>query len=463
MSFNMKKIFALFLTYILILTVAGQQQTFDLVTYTPPKGWKKEEKENIITYTTIDQVKKTWCVIGVVKSTISKGNIDADLESEWNELAVKQYNAESMEATETQEGEGWKVKSASGKFMTNDQPTAVLLTTFSGYDRCLSILATTNSQIYLDSIVGFVGTIDLKIPTTSSTASDNSNNEQPVTSMPVSSKGFQYTTSNFDDGWTAVEEADWVRVTKDDITVLIHYAKEGTIIAADPEPHTNNAWNILVAPRYSNLKNYKVVSPSLDHQRGYLGAGDLTDNKSGRQVYVALFRKGNSGWLEVIAPDKNSFVTAFGADVNNIGWDTGSEIWNPLLKMFNYNKFAVASSDLTGKWASWSGSNVQYVNAYTGLDAGMGHAQSGNEIVFNANGTYNREYKGVSGSPGMGNTYYGEKNNGNAIVNNWEVQLTNSFKGETHVFAAQFEAVKGGRILHLYRGNMEEMHLVKMK
>jgi hypothetical protein len=167
--------------------------------------------------------------------------------------------------------------------------------------------------------------------------------------------------------------------------------------------------------------------------------------------------------MEVIAPDKNSFVTAFGADVNTIGWDTGSEIWNPLLKMFNYNKFAVAASDLTGKWASWSGSNVQYVNAYTGLDAGMGHAQSGNEIVFNVNGTYNREYKGVSGSPGMGNTYYGEKNNGNAIVSNWEVQLTNSFKGETHVFAAQFEAVKGGRILHLYRGNIEEMHLYKIQ
>ena len=459
----MKNIIALFVTYILILTVAGQQQTFDLVTYTPPKGWKKEEKENIITYTKIDKVKKTWCVIGVVKSTVSKGSIDADLESEWNELAVKQYNADAMQATETQEGEGWKVKTASGIFITDNKPNAVLLTTFSGYDRCVSILATTNSQSYMESIVDFVATVDLKIPETSSTESDNSINQQPGSIPAVSSKGFQYTTSNFDDGWTAVEEADWVRVTKGEITVLLHYAKEGTIIAADPEPHTNNAWNILVAPRYSNLKNYKVVSPSLDYQRGYLGAGDLTDNKTGRQVYVALFRKGNSGWLEVIAPDKNSFVTAFRADVNTIGWDTGSEIWNPLLKMFTYNKFAVAASDLTGKWASWSGSNVQYVNAYTGLDAGMGHAQNGNEIVFNANGTYNREYKGVSGSPGGGNTYYGEKNSGNAIISNWEVKLTNAFKGETHSFAAQFEAVKGGRILHMYRGNIEEMHMYKIQ
>ena len=441
----------------------GQQQTFDLVTYMEPKGWKKEVQKNIITYTKVDEAKKTWCVIGVVKSTTSKGSIEADLESEWSELVLKQFQADSMQATETMEGEGWKVKSASGKFRANNADNAVLLTTFSGYDRCVSILATTNSQQFLDLIVDFVGNVDLKVPE-STTPSSHSIGSQPTgIGNNVASTGFRFTTSNFDDGWTAVEEADWVRVTKGNITVLLHYAKEGTVVAADPEPHVNTAWNILVAPRYSNLQNYKVASPPLDHQRGYLGAGELTDNQTGKQVYVALFRKGGSNWLEVIAPDKASFVAAFGADVDQIKWDTNSEIWNPLLKMFNYNKFAVAASDLTGKWASWSGSSVQYVNVYTGLDAGMGHAQSSNEIVFNTNGTYNREYKGVSGSPGTGNKYYGEKNNGNAIVSNWEVQLTNAFKGETHAFSAYFEAVKGGRILHLYRGNIEDMHLYKVK
>lgn len=459
----MRQLLLLLILICFLSSAMGQQQTFDLVTYLEPKGWKKEVKKNIITYTKIDEAKRTWCVIGVVKSTISKGSIDADLESEWSELVVKQYQADSMQATETMEGEGWKVKSASGKFMMNESPNAVILTTFSGYNRCVSILATTNSQQFLDAITDFVGNVDLKIPESGAPSSPTNVSQPTSTGNSVASTAFRFTTSNFDDGWTAVEEADWVRVTKGNITVLLHYAKEGTVVAADPEPHTNTAWNILVAPRYSNLRNYRVASPPLDHQRGYLGAGELTDNQTGKQVYVALFRKGTSNWMEVIAPDKASFVTAFGADVDQIRWDTNSEIWNPLLKMFNYNKFAVATSDLTGKWASWSGSSVQYVNVYTGLDAGMGHAQSSNEIVFNGNGTYNREYKGVSGSPGTGNKYYGEKNNGNAIVSNWEVQLTNAFKGETHVFSAYFEAVKGGRILHLYRGNIEDMHLYKVK
>jgi len=458
----MKKI-ALFIAVCMFsIQLIAQQQTFDLATYTAPKGWKKEVNQTLITYTTVDETKKTWCVIGIVKSTASKGTIDADIESEWNELAVKQYHADSMQTTATQEAEGWKVKAASGKFIANSQPAVILLTTFSGYERCLSILATANSPHYLQTIENFLTTIELQKPAPVSIV----RNEQIASAANKKATGnsgkFRYATSNFDNGWTATEETDWVKVTKGNITVLLHYAKDGTINAADPVPHTNTAWNILVAPRYSNLQNYKVVSPSLDYQRAYLGAGNLTENKSGKSVYVALFRKGNSNWVEIIAPDKNSFVKEFGADVNNIGWDTNSAIWIPLLRLFTYNKFAVAASDLTGKWASWSGSNVQYVNAYTGLDAGMGHAQNGNEFEFNGNGTYNREYKGVSGSAGGGNRYYGEKSNGKAIVTNWELQLTNSFKGETHVFSAQFEAIKGGRILHLYRGNIEEMHLYKL-
>lgn len=44
----MKKVILFIATYILISTTIGQQQTFDLVTYTPPMGWKKEEKKILL-------------------------------------------------------------------------------------------------------------------------------------------------------------------------------------------------------------------------------------------------------------------------------------------------------------------------------------------------------------------------------------------------------------------------------
>jgi len=61
------------------------------------------------------------------------------------------------------------------------------------------------------------------------------------------------------------------------------------------------------------------------------------------------------------------------------------------------------------------------------------------------------------------NRYVGETYNGKIIVTDWEMKLTNRFNGATESFAVQFEAVKGGRILHMYRGNIEELHLFRTK
>lgn len=202
-------------------TSFAQKQTFDLITFTPPKGWTIEEKQNVIVYTNVDKKNKTWCQIGVYKSTASKGNIEDDLQSEWNEMAVKQFNiADTMQATETQEAEGWKIKTGSGKFTFNNQPAAVLLTTFSGYDRCTSIIATTNSQSYLETIEKFVGSIDLKKP-----EKTGNTNILTVQQTSTSNPGFAFSTTNFDDGWTSTVQEDWVEVTKGSMKVLLHYPK----------------------------------------------------------------------------------------------------------------------------------------------------------------------------------------------------------------------------------------------
>lgn len=630
----MKKILFFLIVCLSLTDLFAQKETFDLFAFTPPAGWKKDVTENIISYTRINNKNKSWCRIGIVKSTISKGNIEADFESEWQDLIVKNYNpTEAPVLNEVSETDGWKVKDGVAKFKFNNADAQAMLTTISGFDRCASIIITINNQEYLEDIDTFLKSVEFKkmetaaqppvaenntddasiIGTWDISASDQSSyrmnngvmnyivrqytfNENgtysfvtktfdpfmdklllgkengtylisgtnltitpeksvleawskkdgndewgkflssqdieletviyqftknyfsgikewslvlksdkqtqrdgpysgiadfsnswiysppcsqcfivlpagqqviteekknfPAAQTPFS--GYAYTTTSFDDGWVATEKEDWVQLTKGNINVLLHYAKEGTTIAADPEPHITNAWNILVAPRYSNLKNFKVASPSLDPQRAYLGAGDITENKTGKQVYVALFRKGSSGWVEFIAPDKNTFVKEFGADVDDIGWDASSNIWNPLLKMFNYNKFAVSAGDLPGNWKSSSGAGIEYYNVYTGNNLGLASASSTTEFIFQQDGTYTSIYKGVDGFNGN-NRYAGEKCNGKAIVSNWQIQLTNRFNGATETFTSQFEAVKGGRILHMYRGNIEELHLFRMR
>jgi hypothetical protein len=606
----MKKIFLLFLLSSFAATLFAQKLTYDLISFTPPKGWTKEEKQNVIVYTKTDKKNKTWCQIGVYKSTVSKGTIEDDLQSEWNETAAKQYGiTDSMQTSPTEEAEGWKIKTGSGKFTFNNQPAAVLLTTFSGYDRCTSILATTNSQAYLATIESFLGTIDVKKPegnsqqttggnpavvgswgksnsvsqvnnrfgnysynkqqytfnadgtyefagktydekasetyliketgnyiikgnsitvtpkssvieawskkngadnlnqikstqkrsletvtyqfsiaennlllqTTKQTQRDGRFNNgntytygPPGTFTPIAlskgdqttdvmekepvkqsttqtnnaamNSGYAFTTTNFDDGWTSVAREDWVEVTKGSMKVLLHYPKEGTVFPADPGPMTDAAWNILVAPRYSNLKNYKTAYITT-YDRPYLGMGYATENASGKNVFIFLFHQGHLGWIEFIAPNKNAFVDQFKFDPETIRWDSNSDLMIPLANMNGYNKFAVAASDLKGKWTSDFTGIQQLYNVYTGQYAGMNMNQSNEEFIFSG-GSYNWKLLVVNGM--VGNAKFTEvKSTGQfSLPNNWQIHFT-KIENKARTFHAFWSCIKGARVLNL--------------
>lgn len=264
---------------------------------------------------------------------------------------------------------------------------------------------------------------------------------------PAISTGFKFNTTNFDDGWTATEQSDWVEVTKGNIKVLLHYPKEGTIFPADPEPLTTAAWNILVAPRYSNLKNYKTAYIST-YNRPYLGMGYATENASGKEVFVVLFRRGESGWIEFIAPDKNSFTEQFKFDPEAIRWDSESDLMNPLANMIVYNKFAVDAADFRGKWTSDFTGIQQLYNVYTGNYAGMNINQSNEEFVFGEGGSYSWKLLVVNGMAGNANFNQVASSGTITVVSNWQIHCTKIENGPK-TYNAFWSCIKGARILHL--------------
>ena len=141
------------------------KETFDLITYTPPKGWTKNIEETLVSYTITDSKTNSWCRMMVIKSTISKGSIEADFESEWQTLVVKNYQTTGqLKENETQEADGWKIKAGTGKFTFDKSECSAMLTTASGYDRCVSIVAVANNRNYINQIQAFIESIDLIKP-----------------------------------------------------------------------------------------------------------------------------------------------------------------------------------------------------------------------------------------------------------------------------------------------------------
>lgn len=438
----------------------AQQQQFDLVRYTVPKNWKKESSASAVQLSTENTRDGSYCVIMIMKSLPGEKNARNNFNAAWETVVKELVKVTSAPQVQDPSVEnGWEAISGVAPFENEGQKGVALLVTSTGYDKMVNILILTNSNSYESQMTAFLESVSLDKPAGGTNTGSQAG--KSVTAPPSSGStkaindGFAFSTTNFDDGWTGTVQSDWVEVTKGQIKVLLHYPKEGTIIPADPEPHVVNAWNILVAPRYSNLRNFRTAYIST-YDRPYLGMGSLTDNKTGKSVYVVFFRRGSSGWIEVVSPDKNSFIQQYRFDPETIQWDSETDWLTPLANMASYNKFAVAASDLRGNWTSDFTGMQQMYNVYTGQYAGMNVHQSSQTFQFGSGQTYNWNLVAVNGM--VGNMKFDNaKSSGKFTVpNNWQIRFSD-IERKPKTYHAHFSCIKGGRILHLldaeYPGN----------
>ncbi len=289
-------------------------------------------------------------------------------------------------------------------------------------------------------------------PSNATTISQNNpvgNVQQAAKSANQAAKiGFAFTTTNFDDGWIANEQADWIQVSKGSTVVRIHYAQPNIKGFNNLDESTSFVWNTLVAPRYSNAANL-WIRKSWWNDGGFMDAkyyaeSEVTENATGKKVFVALFKNGSPGkWIEFITPDKAAFQNQF-----SVIYQQDGTVWNRLSVMENYNKFAVAASDLTGKWTSDFSGAIQYVNAYTGFDTGMNTNSATEKFQFEPGNKYRWDLAVASGM--VGNIkYQGSKSSGEfSLPNNWQIKFS-EIDGRPRSYNAHFACIKGLRILWL--------------
>ena len=162
-----------------------------------------------------------------------------------------------------------------------------------------------------------------------------------------------------------------------------------------------------------------------------------------------ITNNGVSKCIEIISPSQAVFQQEFPTQ-------------EKIEALLNYNKFAVTLADLTGTWEEASGSYVNMYSTATGAYAGMNTASSAHKFIFDKAGSYKSEHSGAHGMVGS-MQFFSQKYSGKATITNWDITLPNRFNGKTDIFWAQFEAVRGGRVLHLVdkASPVMDYHLVK--
>jgi hypothetical protein len=265
-----------------------------------------------------------------------------------------------------------------------------------------------------------------------------------TTTTPSGNNKFAFTTTNFDDGWTSTVQEDWVEVTKGNIRVLIHYPnKQADAYNSVLMDGLKNAWNVLVAPKYSTASNMEF-KPLIGWQSIEFAEADAVEKATGSTVHVVLFKmnysNGSGKYLEFITPNKAAFEQEFGA------YRQTTYGWEKMERMANYNKFAVAASDLAGKWTSNFSGAIQYVNATTGFDAGMDTHASNENYVMAADNTYSWDLGVASGQ--VGNIkFQSVKSSGKLSMDgNWKIKFSD-IEGKPRNYDVYFSCIKGLRIL----------------
>jgi hypothetical protein len=375
-------------------------------------------------------------MIMIYASGESSGNAKSDFEGDWQQFIAGQLGIKGKPELEPiAKKDGWEVVSGGAAFENEIGPSAVILRTYSGFGKTFSAAAIFNSQDSLPAIEAFASSIKLK----------TTGPGKQVNATAAKQDGYTFATSNFDDGWNAAINSDWVEVTKGDTTVLLHYGI--TITDEMRQDLSNSYWNKIAANKYNIRNLYPTNYSVLKDFPYYFVQADATEKATGKNVFVSfqvISKNGTAYCYEIVTPTRDSFARQF-------------PTMDKIEDLSGYNRFAIAKSDLIGTWQAGGGAFTQYYFVSSGNYAGMNITVSNLKYVF-VNGTsYRTEVKAVTNR-----IYASEKEIGKYTVGNWDISTTDQ-NGKLSNFSAWFEATKGGRILHLLNKKFSSEHYLLAK
>lgn len=142
------------------LSIFSQTERLGVVRYTPPRGWTKTQKENVVTFSEINQSGR-FCFITLYGATPSVGTPQKEFAREWINLVVKPWSAEANPKTETQTVDGWTAIGGGGAIDFQGNKAFAFLSVLSGFGKTISVLGILNDDTYLVPLQAFVERMEM--------------------------------------------------------------------------------------------------------------------------------------------------------------------------------------------------------------------------------------------------------------------------------------------------------------
>jgi hypothetical protein len=380
----MKKIIYLLLVSCITACADAQIKRYDILSFTPPVTFKLKEEKQRIVYEKKEG--KSFCQLHIWPAQQgSSFDPQANFKTDWDYFAGNQYKIGDPKEKQIEKQNGWDVVTGVGLAEVDGIKFIVSVSTFTQNDISWCAITQFNDEKYAFVIDTFLASI--KADATKMVRKNNETNGNRVSNtvtQTASSSGITISTTNFDDGWTSTITNDYVQVIKNGTEVRLYFFDKKVDEQRPPNTGTFEPyyWDAVVKLAYNTGELFIRQKEQYSYGKQDIWEAAVANKQTGKAGYLGMrlvFNNGGCRPIVVIAPDKNTYYSLFGNDED-------------FMKMFYYNKFAVAQKDLIGKWKSFDAASMSYYSIYSGDYAGMSTASTNDEFIFNNNGTYQSEH-----------------------------------------------------------------------
>lgn len=174
---DMKNLTLIFASTLLFsaLTVCAQKQTYDLVSYTLPKGWQKQQVDGGVQLFITDNKTGGYAIAIVTKAIATTGSAQGDFGSQWKSLLVNTVNSMTNPVmTKPVFDNGWEILSGKGNYVDGNIKGLATLITSTGYNKTVATVLMTNTNQYQKELQSFINSLALVKPSSNTTINNSS-------------------------------------------------------------------------------------------------------------------------------------------------------------------------------------------------------------------------------------------------------------------------------------------------
>lgn len=173
--------FKAFLNLLSIMLVScacfAQKESFDVVSFTSPKGWHQQKNEGGVQLSVSDKKTGAYAIALITKATASDASANENFNTDWNRLVKGsvQVNDEPI-MQEPDSDNGWQIISGTAYYMDGAHKGFATLLTATCGGQMTSVVLMTNTDKYQNDLLSFINSLEL----TKASQNTNANKKTPT-------------------------------------------------------------------------------------------------------------------------------------------------------------------------------------------------------------------------------------------------------------------------------------------